>query len=173
MTSRVDFGWKPTTTAIFVGIRHVGWTPPTTSLRNRLLNRIEGIPYLSIYDNLAWVHRGQYLRWPSTFPSKQMRPPGRLCSSIRSKDGLSRFCRYGWQQIFCLGRRLDLLQHASQTPPCSLRLDQLLQDWCFRFKTDGVVWFTSKAGHVGELGVGTRMMTAKSLLLQFRAEGLW
>ena len=117
-------------------------------LRLSLLNRIEGMTYLSIYDNLAWVHRGQYLRWPSTFPSKQMRPLGRLYSSIRSKDGLSRFCRYGWQQIFCLGRRLDLLQLASKTPPCSLRFDHLLQDWCFRFNTDGVVWFTSKAGHV-------------------------
>ena len=28
MTSRVDFGWKPTTTAIFVGIRHVGVNAP-------------------------------------------------------------------------------------------------------------------------------------------------
>ena len=30
MTSTVNFGWKPTTTAIFVGIRHVGvnGTPP-------------------------------------------------------------------------------------------------------------------------------------------------
>ena len=37
MSSWVNFGWKPTITAIFVGIRNVGWTPPTTSLRNRLL----------------------------------------------------------------------------------------------------------------------------------------
>ena len=28
MTSIVDFGWKPTTTAIFVGIRHVGVNAP-------------------------------------------------------------------------------------------------------------------------------------------------
>ena len=28
MTSTVDFGWKPTTTAIFVGIRHVGVNAP-------------------------------------------------------------------------------------------------------------------------------------------------
>ena len=28
MTSRVHFGWKPTTTAIFVGIRHVGVNAP-------------------------------------------------------------------------------------------------------------------------------------------------
>ena len=28
MTSRVDFGWKPTTAAIFVGIRHVGVNAP-------------------------------------------------------------------------------------------------------------------------------------------------
>ena len=28
MTSRVRFGWKPTTTAIFVGIRHVGVNAP-------------------------------------------------------------------------------------------------------------------------------------------------
>ena len=28
MTSTADFGWKPTTTAIFVGIRHVGVNAP-------------------------------------------------------------------------------------------------------------------------------------------------
>ena len=28
MTSRVDFGWKPAPTAIFVGIRHVGVNAP-------------------------------------------------------------------------------------------------------------------------------------------------
>ena len=28
MTSRVDFGWEPTTTGIFIGIRHVGVNAP-------------------------------------------------------------------------------------------------------------------------------------------------
>ena len=41
MVSWVDFGWKPTITAIFVGIGDVKWTPPTTSLKNRLL-RVHG-----------------------------------------------------------------------------------------------------------------------------------
>ena len=42
MTSRVHFGWKPTTTAIFVGIRHVGVNAPHTFSQNPPLKR----PYM-------------------------------------------------------------------------------------------------------------------------------
>merc|ERR1719471_2281028 len=115
-----------------------------TSPGQELANQHCSSSPLSIYDNFAWVHRGQHLIWPSTFPSKLMRPLGRLWSSIRSKDDQSRFCRYGWQQIFCLGRRLDLPLHASKNPPCSLRFDHLLQFWTgVSGLTDGVgvVWF--------------------------------
>ena len=43
MTSRVDFGWKPTTTAIFVGIRHVGVNAPHHFSQKPPLKRAQGL----------------------------------------------------------------------------------------------------------------------------------
>ena len=60
MTSIVDFGWKPTTTAIFVGIRHVGVNAP---------HHFSQKPPLKFFL-LVWVVKpamGQYLSdrfWP-------------------------------------------------------------------------------------------------------------
>ena len=51
MTSRVDFGWKPTTTAIFVGIRHVGVNAPHHFSQKPPLNNHDPHPSINTACN--------------------------------------------------------------------------------------------------------------------------
>ena len=65
MTSTVDFGWKPTTTAIFVGICHVGVNAPHHFSQKPPLKSPLGLAPLSLTNS---PHSFDFAKWTRSLP---------------------------------------------------------------------------------------------------------
>ena len=109
MTSRVHFGWKPTTTAIFVGIRHVGVNAPTTSLRNHLL--------IMIGHKFHHFHKGSHEAFKHFKPVSTSFSLTVLRKGGTAKKGCTRQ-RVGWVEKHPPWKRSST---ADETPPLSSR----------------------------------------------------